>query len=43
MVRELIGVIQLKKYRTLKKRYGDQPTDDPVADAAAVAREKFGV
>jgi hypothetical protein len=25
MVKEMIGVIQLKKYRTLKQRYGQQP------------------
>lgn len=28
MVREMIGVIQLKKYRTLKRRY-DNPEKDP--------------
>ena len=27
MIREMIGVIQLKKYRTLKRRYGDDDYD----------------
>ena len=26
MVREMIGIIQLKKYRTMKRRYGDSST-----------------
>ena len=43
MVRELIGVIQLKKYRTLKKRYSPEQDIDPLAAAAAIAKNKFGV
>lgn len=44
MVRELIGVIQLKKYRTLKQRY--ELEDRQAAELArlqALAQEKFGV
>jgi hypothetical protein len=33
MVREMEGVIQLKKYRAMKKRYG-QPADDPAIQQA---------
>jgi hypothetical protein len=33
MVREMEGVIQLKKYRAMKKRYG-QPADDPTIKQA---------
>jgi len=29
MVKELIGVVQLKKYRTLKKRYSDSSEQPP--------------
>lgn len=49
MVRELIGVIQLKKYRALRQRYSVSKSNsvDPVAEASAVAasaaRSKFGV
>ena len=27
MVKEMIGVIQIKKYRTMKQRYGSESTD----------------
>lgn len=49
MYRELVGVIQLKKYRAMRHRYLVSRSDsaDPVAVASAVAasaaREKFGV
>jgi hypothetical protein len=43
MVRELVGVIQLKKYRTLKRRYDFDKADDPVKAAAAIAKAKFDV
>jgi hypothetical protein len=33
MVREMMGVIQLKKYRAMKKRY-EQPADDPAIQQA---------
>jgi hypothetical protein len=33
MVREMEGVIQLKKYRAMNKRYG-QPADDPAIQQA---------
>ena len=36
MIREMIGVIQLKKYRTMKKRYSDKPPSIEMRDA------KFG-
>mmetsp|Transcript_68366 Transcript_68366/g.154648 ORF Transcript_68366/g.154648 Transcript_68366/m.154648 type:complete len:100 (-) Transcript_68366:394-693(-) len=43
MVRELVGVIKLKKYRTMKQRYSASNLDvDPVGRADTVAREKFG-
>mmetsp|Transcript_17902 Transcript_17902/g.33189 ORF Transcript_17902/g.33189 Transcript_17902/m.33189 type:complete len:141 (-) Transcript_17902:1345-1767(-) len=28
MIREMIGVIQLKKYRSMNQRYGDSPLND---------------
>jgi hypothetical protein len=28
MVREMIGIIQLKKYRTMKQRYDKPPLED---------------
>ena len=36
MIREMIGVIQLKKYRSLKRRYGDSDYSD-----VAMLREKL--
>lgn len=44
MVRELIGVIQLKKYRTLKQRY--TPDDRQAAEltrVAELAKQQFNV
>lgn len=41
MVREMIGVIQLKKYRTLKARY-DSNDDGGALKAAMVALEQKG-
>ena len=36
MVREMIGVIQLKKYRTMKRRYDTK--DPPISIEAAIKR-----
>lgn len=35
MVREMIGVIQLKKYRSMKQRYGQKDGDEAAAAATA--------
>lgn len=43
MVKELIGVIRLKKYRTLKQRYSAEKSIDPVEAAAVLAKKEFGV
>ena len=44
MVKELHGVISLKKYRTLKRRYGANIDDrQDLIKADEVARERFGV
>jgi hypothetical protein len=49
MCRELVGVIQLKKYRAMRHRYtaADGEAADPMAvasaAAASAAQEKFGV
>ena len=32
MIREMIGVIQLKKYRTMKRRYSDKPPSKEMKD-----------
>jgi predicted RNA-binding protein YlxR (DUF448 family) len=40
MVREMAGVIQLKKYRTLKKRYDDKDAIDHTTDLLARYLEK---
>ena len=30
MLNEMVGVIKLKKYRTMRRQYGSKPQDDPV-------------
>mmetsp|Transcript_26663 Transcript_26663/g.77591 ORF Transcript_26663/g.77591 Transcript_26663/m.77591 type:complete len:98 (+) Transcript_26663:127-420(+) len=42
MVRELIGVIQLKKYRTMRKRYASA-NDGALESVERLAKEAFGV
>lgn len=42
MVREMIGVIQLKKYRAMKERYGGIP-DNPVISSHNVDAFKGGI
>ena len=41
MVKEMIGIIQLKKYRTLKKRYGsiEETVEDAIRDLERKADE----
>jgi endonuclease I len=38
MIREMVGVIQLKKYRSMKKRYGEPPVEQDPAVRQAVKR-----
>lgn len=40
MVREMIGVIQLKKYRTMKARYSDQANIEQLKQAMDQLEQK---